>query len=634
MSKVIKTLYLEWDDDTEYAFYVLDIAREPKYTEEGKPTRNKSVYRGFFGEEAPEGVEPRVICWLKEIWFQEGIEYPQLREQYDLVEFPAGRAERIRQPLARNPDAVRITEEMKAGKRPISSGRPCYMVEQCYSLLKTEDIRYLTPWERLEYVYQYCAALNQLYELSPEVYAWPVEAHRDVKLENGLIQRDKDRFWVKLLDFSAVRFKSDEEPEEMPVMPEFLSDEGGQNTSPHLMSVENTCLEIVSSDYPTKRAADVYALGAMLAGMFAYVSPDCRNPNEAVCTMTGKNRLQWSERDKIEIYEIFRKGLRTDVKLGSDYRGTTWMEEMLRAEGIPFAWGDPKGSPYVLSQELLAQVKELVFLATRVDPDSRISFDEFCDGVRKLKRCVREERSGSSKLYLQPESICMIHQRDLMESRTLMRNAVEQALEQEDSLLPVQLCWYQNKTDKRYSRSAELKLASIYSAGALSNKVATQSYSDDVAANSMVHMLYKLWKLYERHKYENSFSGTIHIFSAEPITQEHFEAARSRTNEYTFEYVLAMLSKLSSDSLEVIFHTTCKPEYLEESCAFTFVPLPGYEEAPEHEIEQETEPAPESKPAPEPELDLVQLYLRGAESLFFEDENGRKVYVSRKKIRR
>lgn len=646
MSERNDLLTVEWDDYTDYTFRILHRQREMRNAE-GFKDHYKSVYKGYFLGQAPEGVEPNVVCWLKVVEFSEETAYPQLREQYDLVDFPEDQAPRIRRPLARNPEAVRIAQALKNGEEPCLSERLCYMVERSYGELTPEDIQYLTPWERLEYVDQYCAALEELYEVSTAVYGWPVEAHRDVKLGNGLILREKDRFQVKLLDFSSIRFERDSAYAEYP-RPEFVSDEGGQNTKPLTMSDENTCLEIVSSDYPTTRRADVYALGAMLAGMFGYVLPGYRNPNTCICTrpngMKGGPRIS---QDKDEIAERLMVFLPKDKRLGDTYPGTTWMEERLSQSGTPFTWGDPVSAPYKLDRELLDQVKALFFDATRIDPADRIDLEEFHDRVHRLKNWL-QKRTGkqtgrSSKLYLQPECVYVLHQRDLLENRTVLKRAAVQTMEQEDSFLPVQLCWYQNKEDGLYSKAAQIERKCVRSVVDLNRTIDGRERRAEVPAKNLVHMIRRIWEMYHKYKYEKSFSGTIHIFSVEPIRQEHFGKIRSQGRIYTFSDYLGKLSKLSGGALMVRFHAPSEPEYQEENASLDYVPLPGYggeeqkpgpepvqEPRPEPKTESKPEPAPEPKPVPDP----VQYYLRGAESLFLLTEDGRKIYVTRKKIRR
>lgn len=650
MSKRDDLMTVDWDDYNEYEFRILHRQREMRNAD-GFKDHYKSVYKGFFLGEAPEGVEPNVVCWLKVVEFSEETAYPQLREQYDLVEFPEEQAPRIRRPLARNAEAVRIARELKKGKDPRLSNRLCYMVERSYSELTPEDIRYLTPWERLEYMDQYCAALEELYEVSPHVYGWAVEAHRDVKLGNGLILREKDRFRVKLLDFSSIRFERDPEYAQLP-RPVYVSAEGGQNTKPLTMSDENTCLEIVSSGYPTTRRADVYALGAMLAGMFGHVLPGYRNPNTCVVTRANKNRGE--ARPSLEPKDIEHRlltWLQKDKKLGASYPGTTWMEELLSRIGTPFTWGDPAESPYELDRELLDQVKELFFDATRIDPADRIDMDEFHDRVHRLKNWLQKrtgkQTSRSSKLYLQPECVYVLHQRDMLEHRHLLKQAAAQAMEQEDGFLPVQLCWYQNKEDGLFSKEAQIERKCIESVSELNTTIAVREDRAEVPAKNLVHMICKIWEMYSKYRYEKSFSGTIHIFSVEPILQEHFGRVRSRGELYTFDDFLGNLSELSDGALRVRFHAPAEPEYQKENASFAYFPLPGYEaEAPEpkpepfldpiqaFEFKPESEPRPEPEPEPDPAPDPAQYYLRGAESLFILTEDGRKIYVTRKKIRR
>lgn len=648
MPEKSKVLQIAWDASTTYQFHCFQQTRV-MYDEGGRKNRCKNVFRGYFIDNAPAGVEPNVICWLKQVRIDEKCKYPQLREQFDMADFPESETPHIRHLLARNPEAERIVQEVRLGRFP-KVGGDCFMVERCYSELFPDQIQYLTPWERLEYMSQFCIALQELYETSKSVYNWPVAAHRDVKIGNGLILRDKNRFRVILLDFSSVRFESDLAHAKIPdtYRPEYISSKGGQGTDPYLMSHENTCLEIVCSGYDTTQATDVYALGTMLASLFGYVTPTCRNPNVYCCTNPspqGSDMRISMERPDLEAHLL--KWLPRDKKLGRTYRGTSWVEQMLEQAHTPFTWGDPKGAPYQLPRDLLDQVRELFFQATRLDPNDRISMDEFRKCIQTLKNATPKERGSSPKLYMSPECVYMIHQDGLREHKTLLVNAVSKSLTRPDSNLPVQLCWYKNPEQKKTRPrpdDTEDTFAPIATAKGVLTKIQVRLASTPVQSTSLVRALYELWNNYHTYQYENRFSGTIHIFSLEPFNRGAFRPIIIDGQRFTFNDFLQYLFELSDGELQVRFHSPYKLEPRDHHPSFKRVLLPVLEEEPQKtRSEPRPEPKPEPAPQPEPpkqeevpeqEVDMTKFYLLGFEGLFFLDEDERKVYVTRRKIRR
>lgn len=649
MPKSSTILTVNWAVDETYQFYVIHQAREMFVSVPGADPRKdrcKNVYRGYFIDRAPNGVEPNVVCWLKQIRIDEKREYPQLREQYDMADFPEGQSEHLRHLLARNPEADRIVQEIRDGHTPRAQA-DCFMVERSYAELLPEHIQYLTPRERLEYICQYCTALKELYKTSKSVYNWPVAAHRDVKIGNGLILRYNGRFQVVLLDFSSIRFEADSPHAPIPdtYRPEFISSKGSQGTNPYLMSHENTCLEIVSSKYPTTRATDVYALGTMLASLFGYVTPNHRNPNAYLCTKPDPQDNQ--KRITLDHHMMEARLLHLlprDKKLGDVYRGTTWMEQTLEQARTPFTWGDPKGAPYHLDAELLEQVKELFFEATRMDPADRISMEDFHVRIQTLKNATPKERSNSPKLYMFSECVYLIHQDALQEHKAWMQDIVASSLDRPDSDFPIHLCWYQSRRENTDADDTDDAFTPITSARELLTKIGARSASASAQYHSLVHALYGVWCNYDSYQYENSFNGTIHIFSSEAFEGKVFRPIIVNGKKYTFNQLLEHLTKLQNAELKVRFHSPYKLKPAEHHSSFKRVVVPGPEvwagtaqSAPDPDPKPEP-PKREAAPAPEqpaaPEEPLEKYYLFGSEGLFFLDEDGRKVYVTKRKMRR
>lgn len=642
LSNEKKILSIPWCQAGEtvvcYDFYVEKELRTMR-NDQGKVNRYKNVYRGFFVNEAPEGLEANVVYYLKHIHALAQMPFPQLRDRYDLLDFGT---RHIRDILARNDMAKSVAEETKS-QRTYTEAADCYIVERPYSELRGDEfqcIERMTVWERLEYVDQFCASLEELYQSSKAACGRQIAAHRDVKISNGLILRDRGSFQVKLLDFSSVRFEDDIAYAMLPVPTaadgagrKENGRKGGQGTEPYLMSRENTAPEIVDPSYPTTGAVDVYALGTMLASLFGYISDTERNPNSGWCSRNGWAKTMDSS---MLLSMCFEEWKQWDKALGEAYTSTSWMEEYLRKLRCPFAWGDHPGSPNAPEPTVLAQVRELFFQATRIDPADRITLSVFRSRIHALKNSVEKETSFNPDLYSLPETIFLFHQWNLQKKRPLLMDAASAALKRKDTGFPVQVCWYQNPADQLHAESA-VNEAALMSAGELRWEVRKRDPMDPVVCASLTDALYRLYSLYNTRMYEKTFGGTIHIFTSARMNPKVLPRMTFGETDYTYQDLLNWLAELSAGTLKVFIHSPDQPRLPQRSPEVRWIPLTA-ESKPEPKPAPEPVPQPEpgkkEEPVQEPQVPVESLYLLGAEGLFFWDEGQGKVYVSRKRSRR
>ena len=632
------TITILWDKDKNetYRFRFKKHLRS-KYNRNRERDRWKDVYYGYFMGTAPEGLVPDIHYWLKEIEISKR-EYPQFREQYDLVEF---NQDHIRSFLARNPMAINAAEDIRAGNQPVMTDTAvknyCYAVEQPYSEVGNQDIRHMTIWERLEYIWQYCQALNELYESSTHVLSHGVIAHRDVKIQNGLILRGKTKFTLKLLDFSAVRFE-DDSAHGTPASA-VCSETGGQGTKPYVMSAENTCIEIVTDQFTPSVKTDVFALGTMLASFFGYVTENHRNPNGYCCSVdptdNPNNRVLKKHETLVMQMQSWQK---LDNGLPDDGSRGNWMEIFLHQIYVDFHWGDPPGSVHQPSQELLEQVRRLVFDATRVEPDKRIGMAEFQERIQELHKSVPEERGTCPKLYEQPESILLVHQKvHHKDHAAQLVKTIPQIISCSGTRFPMRIFWYQNPVDGLYDKYAEAQMTLVTDASELQAQLNRHTAEPRLNARSLTDAVANLYYYYVARPYEHQFSGSLQLVTFDPIHADHLQPVRISRAPYSLSDFMYWLSDLSTSlGNNAVYVHSPGPDSLPEELALCnpqHLLLAPPEAAPKQEGEPRNEPEP--KPAAKPMPDPSTLYLRNSEEgLFFLLEDGSKIYVSRKKPRR
>jgi hypothetical protein len=298
-----------------------------------------------------------------------------------------------------------------------------------------------------------------------------------------------------------------------------------------------------------------------------------------------------------------------------------------------------------LTSELLQKVKALFFQATRIDPHDRIRLEKFSQCIHALKTAVVKTQSNSAVLYQQPEHVYLVHQKALTE-RAMLKTAIHSTATRERSGFPVRLCWYQNKADHNYHEpGSAIETHCLQSVNALMTTLETQDIGS-LSTPTLTHSMYQLWRFYYKYRYEKHFSGTIHLFSFDPFDREAFEPLPIGERTYTFNQFLEYLQQLTHGEMNIVFHTSHQPDPSVEETGYVMVtpaedglhclsrPATDTGKSAAGSQQNAHPAAAESPEEVQPKIPVEQLYLLGSEGLFFLDGEGRKIYVTRKKIRR
>jgi hypothetical protein len=234
----------------------------------------------------------------------------------------------------------------------------------------------------------------------------------------------------------------------------------------------------------------------------------------------------------------------------------------------------------------------------------------------------------------------MIHQKSLGEQRKLLNSGIKNAISGSDFTFPVQLCWYQNRQDGKYHPQAEpMSYRTIDTFDRLSGEFYTRDAGTLLPTVSLTHGIHQLWNLYYSYRYERLFSGTIHIFSAERFCKENFRSIKIGTEIYTFRDFTESLSELADGPLQIYLHSPYEPENIQELALFQWVPMLEKKLTSSASLgmppiyRTDIEPLADQQQKLQMTASVEKQYLLGAEGLFFADEDGKKIYVSRRKNR-
>ena len=625
----------------QYTFYCYKLmnAGKLKDKDKGKTVSFKQVCYGYFVDRAPEGVEPGVYCFLLRIHaLPNGYVYrkpaagtahsnedalcrfPQFRERYETLDLDKPHIRRI---LASNAGAEKVRNSLEK-TFDCEDTKDCCVVVPPYKTLPEygdKDIQRceeLTPWERLEYIYQACLALLDLYSF--ELCGRKVIAYRDAKFSNFLIESEEERFAVRLTDLATIRFADEPDVKEGVDLNAYNGSEEGADpdgTVPFLMSRENTAPEILMEDLEVSSKVDVYALGNMLANLFGYSPREelTRNPNAIFCLRSG-----WPEKEKPKKNEIqetllraFRSWEQRDEN--SEPQDGSWLERAVR----DFRWGDHPDSPYPPSEALLQGIRELFFHATRIDPEKRIDLEGFKNRIRELKKLCDPScrRSRSPLLYKVPMPVYLIHQKNVAGKRDVLQAAVRDAMKK-DGVEELYLEWYINSGDAR--PGGQPKEIDAVRPSEAEDQIKTR-LDDPVQSHTLTEAMRNAKNYFKENAYEIGFNGIVRVFTFDRITEKTLPDLKEASLLNVFGELERLAGK-NQKELQVCLHCTVAPSVPEEIRDYVRAKKLGGAAS----ARKERPPVREEKPVVRMEL----YYKLGQEGLFF-DADGRKIFVSRKK---
>ena len=381
MTSTTGILHVDWDEATgeTYEFSYRDT----------KGNQNKAVYYGHFQRTAPGSLRPGEEVCLK--FFQLAPDsgdqrVPQERELFDLMDL---HGDHLRQILIRNPAAQDVADQLAQGVEQIClpEQTACYSVEPLYNTLDkvVRNPDTLSGWDRLEVLRQYALGLEELTGEENAVMHSQITAHRDVKLENAVLEfLGPGAFRIRLIDFATIGLEHHS-------MGTIKGPKSFQNTAPESIGFRN---------FPVTGRTDVYALGMLLASLFVRVSARDKkgggymNPNMLLCQEAKPPAVStmdawqlWQKRMK----ELLKDALRKDNDSGyGDLR--SWIEVLFEEKGYQFEWENPQEPVMVL-------IRMLFIDAVHINPASRLSLKEFLLRIEQIQADCTQKQSGSPLLY-------------------------------------------------------------------------------------------------------------------------------------------------------------------------------------------------------------------------------------------
>lgn len=567
---------LVWDDGVHYEFEIERVLKPVMENGAKNPYVFKGVYSGRFIGDAPGKAKPYELCCLKLIYPQSNKEYAarfaQARERYELVDFGG---DHVREILAQCKTAQSVERELK--NTGDCSQVVCYTVEPYYSQLEEEPkiIGALTPWERLDYVWQYSKGLLEMQADANMIFGRRIDANRDVKLANGLIEREENSFRVRIDDLASIHFEKETDSisgraRELLHMTDGTCNVGNKQpgTAKFPLSPENTAPENVDAEYAMSEKVDVYGLGTMLAGMFGQADGKC-NPSAAWCAKV----CGWDENANGKMVQESLSRAFTSWKLrdckGLTAPGNSWLEQALQSAGIPFQWNGGNDIP----EATMGKIKELFFDATHIHPNHRISLKEFSDRVLALRNQFPESRSFNGMLYKKPVSVFLYDLVSVINQKVACEAQTRIALKTHPGSLPVKCISYTVKGDVGLvdGDASQPQWQSKWSGAEVVEAVRELSaVTTKAGSTSLTEALKQVNDFFCWYSSYEAFHGEIHIFTTRKFTYDSVPVLEIDNQQCSCREVIGQLRKLASP-LNVYVHCPEKPEV--DEGWYTWVPM-------------------------------------------------------------
>lgn len=531
----------------------------------------KELYIGYFDGKAPSPLAAGELYCLKWIKYVDMNDIaPQNREVWDLIPFEGEHLCRI---LAQDDHTVRLCRSLKEGKDPVESIKGYKVIEPVYHVLHSEDFSSAGKLDILLQIISGLAELKSAENRSKLPGSPDITAHRDLKTGNVMVDfGGYDRCRVRIIDFASVKLESG-----APLRSTVTGPMSWQNTTPeHVMS------QFGEPDEHT----DVFALGMMMAEFFGTVTNNRGlNYNPLYCWFEN-NITQGDDRD--QYVPLYKRALacQEDPNL-------TWLEQLLEEDGVSLHF--PEG-------EFGAQLKSLFRQATYLIPSRRIGFSEFKGRLETLKAMCSQDRGRFS--------IFMVDTKEYERHRDAYLAAASGVyLCGGGNILPRVFCYSSREelasTLKVVSRTVNgERLYELESMGLLSkcfNSIRGDMHAAGGDADSILSEL-------EDVIAHPDFCGSIYIFT--PRLEEDHGTDRLLNTLRDLEGVRVFAYDASVCAGESAVH--------DDWCVYRTLP---------QAIARSDEPAP----TPDPEVKgAEENVVKDKGAIFFRDENGECVYVSKK----
>lgn len=344
--------------------------------------RKKQVFLGKFvsktnggkNDEAPHNCKLDTTYCLKMVKFDfpiKGFSAPQLRHFWDFFPFEG---DNIREILAINIGTENFINDVNNGtidvfENTVADGSTihytCMMIEPKYAAFSIDF--FPSAAEKIDCMLQIISGLKQL-RSAPFLNGKSVVAHRDLKFKNVMVEKKGKKRNLRLIDFPSVKI-SDYTSLEIDE-----DDDDSDGTSLGGFSQSNSAPENLISEYNISPKTDVFALGGMLAEIFkVWSSIDSHNP---LYILIENSSTAWE--NPADFADFYRQKNKAYPYFGESTPG--WLEKSLEELGFSADW-DSIG-PAANS------IKSLFRAATVIDPEKRISFEDFETRLKYINNII------------------------------------------------------------------------------------------------------------------------------------------------------------------------------------------------------------------------------------------------------
>lgn len=620
------TVQIYWDEQTSYTFI--------KTHSFSKEHSSKTVYIGHFQGTAPDKLMPDVEYCVKEIDLVKPkyVSIPQNREYFDLLDI---KGEHQREILARNPNALKVAESVRTtGTYPAAC--TCVVVEPVYTSCAEllERCSQLSISQRLDIVMQYAQGCIELQSDKNLVCGKRIVAHRDLKIQNGVLSIQDGRYVIRLIDYASIRLEGEKVPDAPAEDAEARKEKDCTAAMP--LSAANTAPEDVlrKEGYAVSEKTDVYSLGMMLAHLFVSIDSNYENPNIIWAIDHGwdPGDAELSKKNMIIAFEADES-----LEEQATYLNT-WIEQSLKLRKHNVYW-EPTADP-----DIQDSIRKLFFEATHINPNNRIDLRGFRS---RLEEIIQKADACTARF---PVSVYLFDCTNLASYKRSYLTAASLAFSKECAEArmhgmtpPLALCVCYSKPTPGQPIKDHISICTPFplmrkeELGHYIQRLQTMSGSGQ---DLLIYAIAAAANYLSNRKDRYSFSGQIHLFA--PSVPRYgdmfpFLIGKNHCNLEQFCNIIAndldnmpMISvhapsdnEMNSEdgqwySFEALPSQFRTPTFVPPQPPVTPPPTEPPVQEPAHEQQQEAPPKPEDR------------FYTDSEASFFLTPDGRKIYIGLK----
>ena len=537
----VQTITVEWATNITYKFEGVRLTNENKSF--------KSVWRGKFIGCAPNGLSCAQEYCIKQISvnindYHDSKRYPACREYFDLFDF---KGDHLRQILARNPRAIQVEKELRKNGKITESYPLCFVVEPAYQSphewFRNCDAKSVEA--RLDLNAQFAMGCQELRREENKVNGRTVDAHRDLKDANGVLDVVDGKLRVRLVDYASIHLNQETAAARSPIRRKSDATIGG------VMSRQNTAPEDLKyTHWKVGATTDVYALGMMLASLFLRNQKgEYFNPNtQWIDWFWPRQPEDLEDKDK-QIADAFYRCQKAFDK--AENVDVPWIEQALQERGIVFRWED------LADEDILRSIRRLIVRATRIDPEQRISLDDY---LEELQRIIAMSQTSRKKL---PFSLYLFEQTDFEKYSSAYQRAASQVfLAEQDQArrknepYPRAVCV---KYHRRLSGQPLEEGMPERKAGHCADEAELTDYIKSIPTINGKDADMTLYALLVGSIFTSDskfyFPGRVHLFAREIPTEDQMEAVRLNGDILNIEQICDEINKAWKTQVTIEAHT-------------------------------------------------------------------------------